>query len=212
MTDEELFNLLCEKLYVDETKLGGEYRHKKSAEYLERAMYWCPTCGLSRFESHGEQIACQRCGMTLRYMPDLTLSPVSGEFPYRTVADWYEAQDRFVLGLDLSPYADTPVYTDTVDLIEVIPYKEKRPVAGGIALSVYADRYELCGDGFSLTLPFDELIAVTVLGRNKLNLYRGEEIFQIKGDKRFNALKHMHIFYRARQKKEDNENAGFLGI
>lgn len=212
MTDEELFALLTERLYVDETDLGKEYRHKKSAEYLERAIYWCPRCGLSRFESHGEEISCLGCGATVRYLPTLELLGVDREFPYRTVAEWYEAQDRFMLGLDLSPYAETPVYTDVVDLWRVIPYQKKEALALGVTLSVYADRYELRSDEFSLTLPFSELIAVTVLGRNKLNFYRGEGILQIKGDKRFNALKHMHIYYRAKQGKEGAEDAEFLGI
>ena len=212
MTDEELFALIREKLSIDETALGREYHHKKSAEYLERAMYWCPTCGLSHFESSGQEITCKKCGLTLRYQPNLELLPVSGEFPYRTVAEWYEAQDQFILGLDLAPYTDVPVYTDVVDLINVIPYQKKVPMANGVSFSVYADRYEIRGEGISMTVGFDELMAVTVLGRNKLNLYRGEEILQIKGEARFNALKHMHVFYRAKNEKEGGENAGFLGI
>ena len=119
-----------------------------------------------------------------------------------------------MLGLDLAPYADTPVYTDTVDLIRVIPYQKKVPMASGVSFSVFADRYEITGEGLSLVIPFSELIATTVLGRNKLNLYRGEEILQIKGEPRFNALKHMNIYYRAKQGEEGNDNgeSEFLGI
>ena len=214
LTDAEFYSLLVEKLRVDETKPEGEYRHKKNAEYLERAIYWCPTCGLSRFESHGDVITCQKCGLTVRHLPTLCLEGVGREFPYQTVSEWYGAQTRFMLGIDLAPYADTPVYTDTVDLIRVIPYQKKVPMASGVSFSVFADRYEITGEGLSLVIPFSELIATTVLGRNKLNLYRGEEILQIKGEPRFNALKHMNIYYRAKQGEEGNDNgeSEFLGI
>ncbi|MBQ9116825.1 MAG: hypothetical protein IJY04_07350, partial [Clostridia bacterium] len=56
MTDDELFALIQQELFVDEAALGGMFYHKNSAEYLERAMYVCRTCGLSTFESHGDII------------------------------------------------------------------------------------------------------------------------------------------------------------
>ena len=43
---------------------------------------------------------------------------------------------------------------------------------------------------------FDETTAVTVLGKNKLNIYHGGKIYQLKGSPRFCALKFVHIFTR----------------
>jgi hypothetical protein len=51
-----------------------------------------------------------------------------------------------------------------------------------------------------------------VLGRNKLNMYCGGQIFQLKGSKRFNAVKYMHLFHRYKNLKRGNENEQFLGL
>ena len=44
--------------------------------------------------------------------------------------------------------------------------------------------------------PFDTVGAVVVLGKNKVNLYYENEVLQLKGDKRFNALKYLHLYHR----------------
>ena len=69
MTDEELYEVVKEGLYVNEACVDGEYRHRKTAEYLERLLYVCPHCGLSTFESHGDTVTCTACGRKARYTP-----------------------------------------------------------------------------------------------------------------------------------------------
>ena len=61
MSDDELYNLIVTELYQNDCNTGSEFRHKKSAEYLERAMYVCPDCGLTEFESHNDIIECKKC-------------------------------------------------------------------------------------------------------------------------------------------------------
>jgi hypothetical protein len=53
---------------------------------------------------------------------------------------------------------------------------------------------------------------VTVLGRNKMNVYHGGKIYQFKGDKRFNALKYVHIFHRWKNLNKGDGNGKFLGL
>ena len=59
---------------------------------------------------------------------------------------------------------------------------------------------------------FEELLAVTVLGRNKLNIYFDDRVFQFKGGKRFNAVKYVHLFHRYKNLKRGNGNEQFLGL
>ena len=61
-------------------------------------------------------------------------------------------------------------------------------------------------------LPFDAVSAITVLGRNKLNIYHGENIYQLKGGKRFNALKYVHIYHRSKNIVRGEANEQFLGL
>ena len=209
MTDNELYELICRELYTDEATDTRRFYHARRAEFLERALYYCPTCGASRLKSHDAEIACTGCGMRVLYNEDTTLTGVGFDFPYRYIADWYEAQCDYIRTLDLSPYHETPLFTDKTGLYEVIPYKNKRTIAQDGEIAVFDDRYLLSYGGERTVIPFSEVLAVTVLGRNKLNIYVGATITQIKADKRFNALKYMNVYYR---QKEGNDNAEFLGI
>ena len=106
MTDEELYERICRELYVDEYQIEEQYFHKKSAEYLERAIYVCPDCGLSEFESAGDLIHCKKCGKQIRYRSNKKLEGVGCEFPFSTVTEWYRYQIDFVNGLDYTKNTD----------------------------------------------------------------------------------------------------------
>ena len=64
----------------------------------------------------------------------------------------------------------------------------------------------------SAFIRFSEARAFTVLGRNKLNIYYGEHIYQIRGGKRFNALKYVHFYHRYKNITTGNEHGKFLGL
>ena len=64
------------------------------------------------------------------------------------------------------------------------------------------------------SIPFlrESLIPTSVLGRNKLNIYYKDKIYQIKGDKRFNALKYVHLSHRSENIRKGQEDVKFLGL
>lgn len=212
MTDAELFAAISEALYVDETLDSREYRHKKLAEYLERAIYYCPYCGLSELESNGDIIKCKKCGREIRYLPNKTLEGVGFEFPYTHVADWYDAQKDFMNSLDVTAFGSSAIYTDRARISEVIVYDRKVPLSKDAEITICGDRITARGDGIDLEFPFDETTAVTVLGKNKANIYHGGKIYQLKGSKRFNALKYVHIYHRYKNIIKGDENEQFLGL
>ena len=212
MTDAELADAINELLYVDEAVADARFEGKKLAEYLERAVYVCPYCGLSSFESHGNFTECKKCGRRIEYLPTKELRGVGFDFPYRFVADWYDAQKDFVNSLDLTKMREGPVYRDTVDVSEVIVYKKKLPLCKRAELSLYGDRIELDADGNTYVFSFDGDTAITVLGRNKLNIYSGNRIYQIKGERNFNALKYVNFCCRYKNIVKGDENDKFLGI
>ena len=195
MTDEELFEIVHRELYWDDTTMEGEYHHKKSAEYLERVMYVCPDCGLSEWKSEGEVITCGRCGQRVHYMPDLRLEGVDKPFPFTYVKDWYRYQEKFISELEPANYTDEMVYEDEASLCRVVLYQRKEKIAKSVKVRLWGDRMQLVGEGVDIALPFDEVSVMSVLGRNKLNIYIGEDLYQLKGDKRFNAVKYMNFYY-----------------
>lgn len=212
MSDDELYELIAKELYVNEACVDGEYHHKNLAQYIERAMYVCPECGLSEFESNGDTLTCKNCGLSARYLPTKELEGIGKPFPFTFVGQWYEYQNRFVSELDLAEYADKPMYSDKADLSQVIVYEHKELIKKDIGISLYGDRVEFSGLDEDLTLMFDDISAVSVLGRNKLNIYYGDKVYQLKGGKRFNALKYVNIYYHYVNIKDGKPEELFLGL
>lgn len=208
MTNEELFALIQQSLYVDEAAVTGRFPHKKNAEFLERLVYVCPWCGFSAFESHGDLIHCTKCGRTVRHLPTKELEGVDCEFPHRFVSDWYQSQNDYVNQSDLTALTGEPVYQETAAFSRVHPNKNKELLDPEAPVQLYGDR--ICvGDR---VFPFDQVSAVVVLGKNKLNIYIGKELLQLKGSKRFNAVKYVNFFHRYRNITKGDPNEQFLGL
>ena len=212
MTDDQLYTEIKDGLYVNEANANGEFRHKRLAEYLERAVYICPFCGLSAFESNRDIIECKSCHRQIRYTKHKELIGVGFDFPFRFVADWYDYQLDYVNALDVTALTEKPIYLERARALEVIPCEKKNLVADNAAVSLYGDRIVLDLQASQLCFEFDSTSAVTVLGRNKLNIYSDGKIYQLKGDKRFNALKFVHIYHRYKNIKKGDENNAFLGL
>lgn len=213
LTDEELYDLIVQSLAVNEDVVSGFFYHKRSAEYLERVAYVCPTCGLAVFESQNDLIECMKCKSQIRYLPSKELEGVGFKFPFRFVADWYDYQNEFVNKLDLSSYLKQPMYEDNASLAEVILYKHKQTLQENVKILLYGDRILLKDvQGSDWEFHFDKIEVVTVLGKNKLNIYFGGKVYQIKGDKHFNALKYVNMYYHHKNTREGSGDGKFLGL
>ena len=207
MSNEALMDLIRKELWVDEARVTGTYRHKKNAEFLERVLYICPWCGLSEFESKGDIIQCQTCSRKIRHLDTKELEGVGFDFPHRFVSDWYDFQNDYVNHLDPMTMTDTPLYRDTVQVSLVHPEKYKQLLKKKAQLQLYGDRLTLDGKDY----PFAQ-ITVTLLGKNKLNLYVGKDILQLKGCKRFNALKYLNFYHRYKNVTTGDQHGNFLGL
>ena len=213
LSNEALASAIYEELYVDEAKADSLYKSNKRAEYLERAVYVCPVCGLSKFESHCNDITCCTCGRTVTYGEDKTLTGVGFDFPFRFVAQWYDHQEDYVNQMDLTQYTQKPLFLDEAMVSEVIVYEKKVPLRENADIALYGDRVVFDeGTESEFVIPFADAQAVTVLGRNKLNIYYDKRVFQLKGGKRFNALKYVHFCYRCKNILRGEESDQFLGI
>jgi ribosomal protein S27AE len=208
--------LINKELYVDEAVVDNEYHSDRLAEYLERAIYYCPKCNsLSTFESHGDEIECKKCGLKAKYLPTKEIVGLNYDLPYHFVADWYQAQLDFVNSLDLSTFENNPIYCEKGEFYEVIVYKNKYQISNNIEILLFADKIKVKDENFSMEFPFDEIKTITVCGKNKLNIYFGNKLYQITGGERFNALKYMNLVFRYRNIKKSEkgeEYEQFLGL
>ena len=211
--NEGLMEKIRQGLFVDENVADGKFKSKKRAEYLERAIYVCPKCGLSQFESHGIHTKCTKCGLTVTYNEDKTIEGVDCEFPFRFVGQWYDYQQDFVNGLDLPSMTEAPLFHDRADITKVILNRRKEPFRQMCAMTLYGDRVVLEeGTEQEMVLPFAEIEAVSVLGRNKLNIYYGKDVYQFKGSPHFNALKYVNFWHRHKNIVRGNADGQFLGL
>lgn len=212
LSDDELYALIKDGLYINEANADNLYYSKKSAEYLERVFYYCPYCGFSAFKTSGELIECEKCHTKVRYLPTTELEGIGKEFPYRFVNDWYEAQNNFTNSIDTTCLTDTPLWIDRSSFFEVIPYKKKRTIAENCRVELFGDRLTVCGDGVSEVFEFTNCQAITVLGRNKVNIYVADKVYQLKGGKELNAIKFVHFYNRFKNISKGDKNGEFLGL
>lgn len=209
LSDDSFYRMLQKDLYVDENTSDALFYHKKNAEYMERFLYVCPTCGLTVYQSKGDIVECQNCHQKIQYLPNKTLKGVSNSFPFKNIGEWYDYQCRYICGLDLEPYYHTPMYQDDVKLFQVVLYKYKKKIKHHALLSLYGNRIVID----DLCLDFTSISSITVLGKNKLNIYTDNQVYQLKGNKSFNALKYVNIYFHYQNmKKGDENNEQFLGL
>ena len=208
LTKEQLLNVIEQELFVDEGKITCEYSHQQNAEFLERVMYVCPSCGLTTFESSGDIIHCTKCDRRIRHMPTKELMGIGFDFPHRFVADWYDWQNDFIANTDICQLTEKPVYEEFVRLSKVYLYKYKQLLTENAVVKLYGDRIIVDNRVFC----FETLDAVVVLGKNKINLYVGNEVLQLKGNKQFNALKYVNFFHKYKNMKSGDIHGKFLGL
>ena len=207
-SNEELYRYICKALYQNEANSRENYHHKKSAEYLERVLYVCPHCGITHFESHGDTVKCISCGRSAKYLPN---TEFSGDFQFQYMLDWYRYQQNYINGLDTLSLTEQPIIRDTCNLYQVSLYSKKQLLAENVELALYGDRIEMSGS-FRDVFSFAELDTITILGKNKLDIYRADMVYQIQSDKRFNALKYLNLYHRYKNLTSEVQNGSFLGL
>lgn len=212
LSDEEFMKRISDGLFVNECFSGGRYLGKRRAEYLERVFYVCPDCGLSEFESDKNECSCKKCGKTIVYNEDKTIEGKGVVFPFKYICDWYDYQNKYINGLDPMKYCEKPIYSDSANIYEVVVFKKKNLLSKDATITLFGDRVEIeFGDCHEI-LSFSELEGVAVLGRNKLNISTGKKVYQIKGSKRFNALKYLNLFFRYKNVTKGDDYVEFLGL
>ena len=213
LSDKELFRRIEVGLAVKENCVSDLYRHNRRAEYLERAVYVCPFCGFSKFESHDDVVTCCTCKRQIRYGEDKQMQGIGFEFPFTFMAEWYDYQNNYVNHVDPNGWIDKPVFRDEIRLSEVILYDRKQLLRKHCTTALYGDRIVIDdGTERELVLPFSEVTAAACLGKNKANIYHNDHVYQFKGSKRFNALKYVNLYFRHKNITQGTPEETFLGL
>ena len=212
-SEDDLFDVIRDELELDEARDTAVFRSKRTAEYLERAMYVCPKCGLTTFESNRERIKCLKCDRKIKYLENTRLEGVGFHFPYKYVADWYAYQNLYINRLDTLKLTDEPLYREKVRIYDVIPGQRKTLMDDNATIELYGDRVRVLSiDTEPMELFFKEMLGAACVGNNRLNLETKDKVYLVKGDKRFNPVKYVNLYYRYSNLTKGDGNGKFLGL
>lgn len=193
---EEVFSLIKSELTVDDTLSGIAFRSRKRAEFIERALYLCPDCGdVSTIVSKKYRFRCRKCGMTSTYTPYLKISPPVRQ--YDRIYEWFEWEREEIVDKVL---AGECVSDGDILFRESVKFQKKKKLAGD-RVTIDARNLTVSGKRGQSVYPLEEITAVTMVGKKKFNFYYDGKILQVKGNKRFCAIKYVHIFDGLRQRR-----------
>lgn len=215
LSDDELYSEIVTNLSVNDLTLNIKFKSKRKAEYLESLFYVCPVCeGLQTLTSKGDHVRCSKCGLDVEYTEDLKFKTSNPKFKFNIVHDWYKYQEDYITNLNVDEnkvlFAD-----DNVLLRHVVRSKKRTDLLTG---KVMMDFEKIVVEKQELRYMFDlkTITSMTVLGHNKLGFYIDNDIYQIKGDKKFNAIKYMHLYFCLKNKRtgasHEQHLDRFLGI
>lgn len=209
LSNEELYDLVITNLTVNDYDLGIKFKGKRKAEHLERILYMCPVCGEQhQIVSNDNKVICKCCDTKIEYQEDLTLTSNNSKFKFRNVYEWYEYQ---VEALYKKEFQDEElIYQDDIEVYEPVMYKKSKCIGVG-KLQLFNNCFKFVLENQEMVLSYDDIYAVTLLGRKKMNIYFQDKVYQLYKDKKTNLLKYMHTYYIIKNKKEGISN-GFLGI
>ena len=199
MSDEELFGVIKNELDVDDTLSGERYKSRRRAEYIERALYMCPVCGsIGTIHSHGTGFCCTSCKTEAEYTEDLKISPPVGG--YSRIYEWYEWERQEIVR---RIHGGEKISDGGILFRESVKLQKKIKLPGN-TVTLDKDSLMISGGGAETRYPLAEIDAITAVGKKKFNFYYKGKILQVKGGKRFCAIKYVHAFdgIRAARKEE----------
>ena len=206
----QLMKIILKELDVNNFNDEIRFKSKRKAEYLERVFFVCPRCEkMSTLVSSYDEITCTNCKMSFKYNENLTLSSNDKKIKFNHVNEWYDYQKDWISKYDFT--LSEEIFTDDKVSLKIPRLYDSRLFINEGRLVLKQDEILIQGKKEVSSFKLDDIDEMTILGKNKLNFYVGQETYQIKGTKRLNVLKYMYYYYLRRNKKEGKNNE-FLGL
>lgn len=209
LSNEQFYDLIISNLTVDEFSSNLNYRSKSNAEYLERVLYICPICHKKHtINSKNDHLYCSSCNLKVRYNQDLTFTSENKDFKFKYVHEWYDYQIDVIK--NESYELSEEIYREDIKLFQPIMFKSRKFIGKG-QIVLCNGFFKFIIDKQEIIMNFDDIKAITLIGKKKMNIYHLDKTFQVFYNKRINLLKYMHMFYVLKNKKEGISD-GFIGI
>ena len=206
MSDDELYEKIITGLKVIDSESGELYKSDERAEYLERQFFICPKCGAqSSLHSHGKDIECAKCGLTVTYGEDLHISSPDPDFKFKKLVDWYEYQLQYVRDYDLDS-ADVLFSDENVNLYDKTERERVLIASGRLTLT----RDELSVGNFSV--PTAGISGCSGQDGTKFSFNAEGKSYLAIGDERFNPIKYLLFFNRVCKQIAEQGGDKYYGL
>lgn len=206
MSDDELYQKIVTGLKVIDSDSGELYKSNERAEYLERQFFVCLKCGAEcTLHSHGNDIKCGHCGLTVTYGENLRITSPDPDFSFEKLVDWYEFQQKYVREYDLDS-ADVLATDENVTLYDKTE-KERVQVASG--------RITLRKDTLSVgdwQISTSEIYGGCAQDSIKFSFNVGSTSYLVIGNERFNSIKYLLFFNRVCQQIAEIGGDKYYGL
>lgn len=198
MSNGELYERIVSGIRVIDSDSGEKYISDERAEYLERAVYVCPVCGsVHTLKSEGNYITCSNCHTAVEYTEDLKLRSDNPDFPFTSLASWWEFQQKWTLNYEIKP--GEIIFTDeNVSLFDKTTNEHIEIATGTLSLS---DTELKVGD---YSIPTSEIETFTVYGKGRILLGCGEKSYYVEGELRFNPIKYVFMLNRVTSSERED--------
>lgn len=200
MSVDEIYKEIVNNLVSDDYKWDIAFKSKHRAEYLERALYYCENCkSFNTIQSKNQKVYCKKCGFSAQYGENLKFENINGKIAGETVKEWFDKQrvelEKKTKSIDGVLFYDKKVQARLI-------YDRKRHALGAAELCAIRDGVTVnLKKGVAYDLSFQTLYGATILGKRKINFYLPDDkTLQIKGNKRFNSVKYLHLYEMFKEK------------
>lgn len=217
MSDDSLYSYIKDNLYsnaFNEAQISKNlYKSKYRAEYLERFLYACPQClSFSTLKSNGTQILCNKCGLDVVYGENLLLKTIKGKCEFENLKEWDDFQKDLIRIYNLDNFnTEHPIFIENEVLLKQTIRAKRKIVIGSGKLILFKDRLEIEINSNKHIFYINDITSVAIFGKNRIQFYHKDNIFQILGSVRFNALKYLNMYHHIKNKIEGTSDE-FLGL
>jgi len=192
LSEEEVYNLVLEKLNVIEAPSKIAFKSRKRAEKLERVLYICPKCGhINTLYSKNKYVKCTECDLAAEYTEYLDFKGVK----FNTVDDWYRYQEEYIKNYQFVEDDDIIFEDSDVSLYETTKEIGSTFIVNG-KLTISKNNLSLSREKNIYRFKIEKIDSMTIVGKHKLNFYIGNRTYQLIGKSALNVLKYMQIFIR----------------
>lgn len=184
LSDEELYNIICDTLRVYDSESGKLYKSKKRAEYLERQFFICPKCKkMETIYSNGNYVYCSNCDLKIEYTENLLLKSADDNVNFTKLVDWYKFQLDFIKTYKVP---EGIIFQDSNVEIYISNTNEPRKLIQKGTLTL-TNKYLQCGN---YRLFIEDIISLSPTGGFKMLVATTDNNYIIKGKARFNPVKY----------------------